>query len=166
MNIFALHENPYTAVQEMCDVHIVKMIVESCQLLSTHDRLTKNLPEDDTRYKVTHQNHPCRVCLSYLPNYVWLVKHLHALLLEYTYRYGKTHKSAELFHKHWEPYLNMYHGSFAVKFPKCMPDEYKVGDESIESVVASYRNYYKFKKISMYKFRYTGRTEPMWLQEN
>ena len=35
MNIFAINENPIVAAQEQCDKHVVKMIVESAQMLST-----------------------------------------------------------------------------------------------------------------------------------
>ena len=39
MNIFAVHDNPIISAQQLCDKHVVKMIVESCQLLSTAHRL-------------------------------------------------------------------------------------------------------------------------------
>jgi histidyl-tRNA synthetase len=39
MNIFVLDEDPAKAARMLCDAHVVKMIVESAQLLSTHERL-------------------------------------------------------------------------------------------------------------------------------
>ena len=35
MNIFVLDDQPEIAAQMMCDKHVVKMILESCQLMST-----------------------------------------------------------------------------------------------------------------------------------
>lgn len=53
MNIFILDTDPIVAAKYLCDKHIVKMAVESCQLLSTA------LPQDKAPYKHTHINHPC-----------------------------------------------------------------------------------------------------------
>ena len=39
MNIFILNEDPVIAAQEQCDKHVVKMIVESAQMLSTVHRM-------------------------------------------------------------------------------------------------------------------------------
>ena len=39
MNIFVLDMNPVTAAQMQCDKHVVKMIVESAQMLSTAHRM-------------------------------------------------------------------------------------------------------------------------------
>ena len=39
MNIFYLHKNPVTAAEMSCDKHVVKMILESAQLLSTCHRV-------------------------------------------------------------------------------------------------------------------------------
>ena len=39
MNIFVLNKDPVLAAQEQCDKHVVKMIVESAQMLSTAHRM-------------------------------------------------------------------------------------------------------------------------------
>ena len=39
MNIFVLDEDPTIAAQMQCDKHVVKMIVESAQMLSTAHRM-------------------------------------------------------------------------------------------------------------------------------
>jgi hypothetical protein len=49
-------------------------------------------------------------------------------------------------------------------FPKCMPDKFKVLGIDIDSVVQSYRNYYKYKQKTMQRFRYTRREMPEWLK--
>ncbi len=157
MNIFAVDISPRKAAESLCDAHVVKMILESAQLLSAQDRASGL----DRGYRLTHAKHPCRLCLVNPHNYNWLCAHLDALLDEYTFRYGKHHRTESLFRDFWRAY-----GAFApdaLTLPKCMPDEYKTGDDSMESVVASYRNYYKFKRSALLRFRYTGRNAPEWL---
>ena len=39
MNIFVINMNPFESAKQLCDAHVIKMILESCQLLSTQDRL-------------------------------------------------------------------------------------------------------------------------------
>jgi len=39
MNIFYVHKNPIVAAKMLIDKHVVKMIVESAQMLSTAHRL-------------------------------------------------------------------------------------------------------------------------------
>jgi hypothetical protein len=114
MNIFYIHDNPVIAAQAMTDKHVVKMILESAQLLSTAHRaldgqefiqLSKsgarlrkwNHPDahmDITLYKSTHLNHPSGIWVRQSSeNYMWLYKHFIALSEEYYQRYGKRHAS-------------------------------------------------------------------------
>jgi len=114
MNIFYIHDNPVIAAQAMTDKYVVKMILESAQLLSTAHRaldgqefiqLSKsgarlrkwNHPDahmDITLYKSTHLNHPSGIWVRQsAQNYMWLYKHFIALSEEYYQRYGKRHAS-------------------------------------------------------------------------
>ena len=38
MNIFLLHENPVLCAEQHCDKHVVKMVIEYAQLMSTAHR--------------------------------------------------------------------------------------------------------------------------------
>lgn len=91
MNLFKLHENPVIASTLMCDRHVIKMILETAQLLSTaHYVLDGSSPA----YKPTHKNHPSAVWVrESINNYMWAYEHLEALCDEYTHRYGKVHKT-------------------------------------------------------------------------
>jgi len=111
MNIFILNEDPTIAAQEQCDKHVVKMIVESAQMLSTVHRMVDGVMErrpsksgsmlqyfylDDERedilYKACHYNHPSTVWTREgCCNYTWHYQHFIALCDEYKYRYNKTH---------------------------------------------------------------------------
>ena len=88
MNIFYLHSDPVVAAQKQYNKHVVKMILESAQLLcSAHHMLDSEI---DVPYKLTHKNHPSAVWTRQSKqNYAWLYFHMLALGDEYTKRYGK-----------------------------------------------------------------------------
>jgi len=171
MNIFVLDRNPTIAAQQMCDKHVVKMIVESAQMLSTCHRMADGELEtrpsvsgkrmvpyyrlDDWResklYKAVHFKHPCNIWLrESVNNYQWLFKHFGALLREYRLRYDKNHKCEDLYDALvWVPQNIPFIPQ--TEFAQAMPDEYKQKD-----VVLAYRSYYnKFKSdIAKWKSGY------------
>ncbi|MDB4396031.1 hypothetical protein N9Z65_00280 [bacterium] len=112
MNIFTTNDCPVISAQEMCDKHVVKMIVEYAQLLSTAHRVLDGTEYyDKTKagrrikrwlhpdrsleqqlYKASHINHPSGLwCRATTGNYFWLYNHFVASCEEYTRRYSKTH---------------------------------------------------------------------------
>jgi len=137
MNIFYLNSDPYIAAEKQYNKHVVKMILESAQLLcSAHHMLNSEI---DVPYKLTHKNHPSAVWTRQSKqNYAWLYFHMLALGDEYTKRYGKKHLTISK----CEDVLCHTPGSIfdvgLTEMPQCMPDEYKVSGDS----VAAYRNYY------------------------
>jgi hypothetical protein len=94
MNIFFLHDSPMVSAQAMTNKHVVKMILETAQLLSTaHHVLDSNNKQFlDNLYKPTHRNHPSSIWTrESVENYEWLYEHFLSLCKEYTLRYGKVH---------------------------------------------------------------------------
>lgn len=95
MNIFATSKCPKKCAEYLDDKRVVKMCLETAQLLSTALRI--NGYEGDDVYKATHVNHPCTIWVAATRmNYLWTVQHLQALCSEYTKRYGKTHKCEDM----------------------------------------------------------------------
>ena len=130
------------------------MILETAQLLcGAHHMTSNNISE--VPYKLAHKNHPCSIWVrESLSNYLYLCDLGLELCKEYTFRYGKRHKSQEviewcLFNK-----PNIPDKDFTAP-PKAMPDEYKV-----DNVVESYRNYYKGAKKDFAKWK--NREVPSW----
>ena len=81
MNIFYLSRSPVEAAKMQCDKHVVKMILETAQLLSTAHH---ELDGASVAYKPTHKNHPSAVWVrSSSDHYRWTVAHLEALGSEY-----------------------------------------------------------------------------------
>ena len=90
MNIFYLSHDPVQAAKYQYNKHVVKMILETAQLLCTaHHELGTNI---DIPYKATHKNHPSAIWVrSSAEAYMWAYEHMLALGKEYTKRYGKEH---------------------------------------------------------------------------
>jgi len=138
MNIFYLDRDPHEAARLQCDRHVVKMILETAQLLSTaHNELDGG----QIAYKSTHKNHPSAVwARASSQNYTWLQRHLMALGDEYTRRYGRVHKTIQTHSQSLlEPPRGISDGDFTDP-PQCMPDECKRDD-----AVLGYQVYYNFK---------------------
>lgn len=159
MNIFILDEDPSIAAVYMNDKHIIKMLLESCQLLATAHHLLGD--SSKITYKSTHANHPCSIWLRQsTANYDWLVSHVMAMSMEYTNRYGKIHKCdfillAELLN----PPERLPKGELT-PFALAMPDQYKVPGDA----VASYRNYYIGEKLSFSTWKHGN--IPPWIPKS
>lgn len=155
MNIFVLDDNPVIAAQYHCDKHVVKMVLEAGQMLSTIQRQHGN--DDEVLYKATHAKHPCTLWAgASVANYNWLYTHFVALAMEYTTRYGKEHAT---YRRLKYVVANSPQGIDKVEqtcYALAMPDEYKTDD-----AVTSYRNYYMGAKRSF--LTYTRRSMPSWL---
>jgi hypothetical protein len=155
MNIFFLSLDPAEAARLHCDKHVVKMILETAQLLYTaHWVLSSSMPEG--AYRKTHENHPsAKWVRESITNYRWLCRLGLALCEEYTFRYGKCHKTHE--HLVWlcehQPALP----EIGWTSPKlAMPDEFKSDDP-----VTAYRAYYTIAKSHL--LTYSGRPPPPFL---
>ena len=99
MNIFYLNKSFRQTAKDHCDKHVVKMILETAQLLSTAHRVLDGDEYADrvNLYKATHKNHPSAVWVrSNKEAYDWTYMLLVQLCKEYTKRYNKEHKTARL----------------------------------------------------------------------
>lgn len=93
MNIFVTSSSPVTSARYLDDKRVVKMVLESAQILST----AINECGGTGPYKSTHINHPCNVwARTTNGNWAWLYEHFEALCAEYTSRYGKVHKCSQI----------------------------------------------------------------------
>lgn len=144
MNIFYLHDNPKVCSQYHVDKHVVKMILETAQLLSTAHWLSGG----EGPYRATHKNHPSAIwARSNKSNYRWLCELGMELCKEYTYRYGKIHKTQQ--HLEWltTNIPNIPNGKFTQP-TLAMPDQYK-SDNHIDS----YRLYYIKDKSHLHSWK-------------
>jgi len=155
MNIFILSNCPVEAAQVQADVHVVKMVLETGQILSTVQRRYGN--KSEKLYKSTHANHPCVLWAGFSEsNYRWLFAHFEALANEYNYRYGKTHATWSLNYLLHEAPASMPKANIT-PFAQAMPDQYRRAD-----AVEAYRGYYRSEKASIAKW--TRRSVPEWMR--
>lgn len=151
MNIFVLDRDPYRAAVAQCDKHVVKMPLETAQVMST----IVGGP-----YRPTHARHPCTVWAGdSFGNFYWLYLHGMALCTEYTRRYGRVHKSQAVIEQCMTIACDSHEfaKSEQTEFVQCMPDEYKHSDP-----VIAYRAYYKYGKRDILSYKVTP---PAWLGE-
>ena len=156
MNIFYLDEDAAAAARYHCDKHVVKMILEYAQLLSTAHHVLDGDDAPEGIYKKTHVNHPSAVWVRQSrANYLWTFTLLAYLLRQYTYRYKKEHKTSRLMSALVQWPMNIPNVGFTQP-PQCMPDEYKCDD-----AVEAYRNYYVGDKAYFASWRNT-KTPEWW----
>ena len=181
MNIFILDNDPIKAAQQQCDKHVVKMIVESGQMLSTVHRMLDGTMErrpsksgsmlqyfkhphmqmENTLYKACHFNHPSTVWTrESLQNYIWHYDHFYALCIEYTYRYGKIHMTDTKLRKALK--------QFPINIPDIGSSKFKLAMGSnpeciFEDAVKSYRAFYHTKE-DRFKLVWSKRPIPDWWQ--
>tara|TARA_R110002110_G_scaffold257014_1_gene472978 strand:+ start:4716 stop:5180 length:465 start_codon:yes stop_codon:yes gene_type:complete len=137
MNIFVLHKDPQKAASMACDRHVVKMILETAQMMCTVVASYGH----DTPYRPTHAKHPCTVWAAQSrANWDWLTEYGMELCAEYTKRYSKTHKSQSIIE-----WCAMTHIDLPdipqTPFAQAMPPQYRN-----DCVVTAYRAYYHGEK--------------------
>lgn len=151
MNIFYFDENVDICARDHCDAHVVKMILESAQILCTVLWMN-NIPAP---YRSTHKNHPCTVWANQsLSNWNWLKSLTAALNREYKYRFNhdENHKSYDVIATlNPPPIIDLG----LTEMPQVMPDEYKNNSPEI-----AYRQYFSARKVHLAKW--TKRNAPEW----
>lgn len=165
MNIFFLSLDPSEAARRHGDKHVIKMILESTQMLITcwhcmgsstgSGTWTETFQRDVGRlpYKKTHANHPCNVWIRASPaNYRWLCRLGLALCDEKRRRWPSNPEHQ------CRPLLDWLGSNVPTTYPpgsprhltapaRAMPDEYKVGErDDISAVIRSYARYYVHKE--------------------
>jgi len=185
MNIFVLHPNPRKAARWHCDTHVVKMLLELCQLLYTAhwalgfpvtttsysvkelSRIQKSLSPPtslneapDGGYRPCHIHHPCSLWTRRtLGNYLWLCSLAIELAREFRHRFGHPH-SCEI-HAFWlrdnpPPHIRPWRRS---AWAVAMDDQYKIN----KNPISCYRHFYKVSKGGRGLLKYTKRRMPHWL---
>lgn len=152
MNIFILDNDITKCAQYHCDQHVVKMILESVQMLCT----ALNKKGFTTPYKSTHIKHPCVLWVEEsFDNFLWLQNLALALNTEYRFRFERDsdHKSIAVL-KDISAYDYEKRGLTA--FPQAMPDEYKTPGDAVKA----YRQFYLGEKMAFAKW--TKRSIPEW----
>ena len=167
MNVFFLDSDPTLASVYHGDKHVVKMILETAQMLSTAHRVLDGDERADiySMYQATHVNHPsCKWVRADVNNYEWTHGLFVCLCDEFRFRRGKSHRTDRLVGWLAEPPWNVPDAGGlshpASDPPQCMPEEFKRDD-----TVEAYRDYYLQKWRDGIVSYAWGRDAPDWLTE-
>jgi hypothetical protein len=156
MNIFVVNGDPVSAARDLCDRHVVKMVLETAQMLCAA------FPDGKAPYKKTHARHPCTLWAARSEdNFIWLSDHGIGLCEEYTRRYRRIHKSTEIIE--WCRKNRDMCGLPDIgltPFAQAMPDQYKH-----EDAVMAYRQYYLAEKSKIAKWKH-GNAPDWFLRGN
>lgn len=172
MNVFFLSRDPQQSATWLVDRHVIKMILESAQMLATAHRIFDSsfgmMSSRTDLPKATHKNHPCSVWARQTSaNYLWLANHAIALSDEYTFRYDKLHKYKINGLLDWLannlPSGLLYTGESITVPAVAMPEEYKRQNVTIKLVEKLYRHYYANKKSHLHSWK--KRNPPEWINE-
>ena len=165
MNIFVTDLCPILSAKALDNKRLVKMILESAQLLSAAIYLNSDETVYPDIYKPTHLKHPCTIWASEnRSNWLWLYDHFMALCAEYTFRYGKEHKSQSL-------------SAALLKYSTCLPDakdktpfanctksdDLKCNFKNHPDTLEAYQQYLCVKwNNDKFKPKWTNREAPQW----
>jgi len=158
MNIFVTDPCPIQSARNLPDKHIVKMPLETCQMLAIifsdwYYGVGKLYKSDGTPYRTAHgafRNHPCtQWAAANQYNLAWLIRHGYALCDEYYARYNKLHtcqdviqQAERIYHRSFDDQLS--HASTKVtQFTRAMPEDIKY-DDTISTITA-YKRYLNTK---------------------
>lgn len=161
MNIFVTDQDAELSAKALCNKHLVKMVVETGQILST--AILHHAPDTEGLYKPTHKNHPCvvwaRTCRR---SFLWLVDHGLFLAEEYQRRFRREHKTHSLLRRMMSLWrLLPFAGQEMPPFVYCGPVEHSMPD-----VPQAYRSYLsaKYQAWGPKKARWTNSEPPPWFQ--
>jgi len=178
MNVFYVHSDPKTCAEMHCDKHVVKMIIEYAQLLSTaHRMLDGEMYEgktktgrkatryrlhderEDVLYMASHMKHPDEIWIKKSrAHYQWVYDLFEHLCDEYTHRYGKIHMTDSKLREALRQAPNNIPEADWQDPPQCMPEHCKQND-----AISAYRQYYIIEKKRFAKW--TSRAVPLWYKE-
>ena len=152
MNIFVLSKDVREAAQWHVNRHVVKMPLETAQMLFTALSLNG---DSNVEYKPAFHKHPCTVwAAATRANFEWLCSLGIELCSEYTYRYEREHASEKVIRNCYQKYYRVPAGAFT-SFAQAMPIEYKG-----ECAVSAYRMYYVKDKSHLAFWK--KRDRPCW----
>lgn len=151
MNIFYLDPDPIVAAQQQCNAHVIKMTLETTQILcSVLWQYGHEAP-----YRPTHIMHPCVVWAGQsAAHFEWLHRHGYAQAMEYHYRYKRYHKCHFVLLGLRQPIMPYYR---FVPPPQAMPDYCRHPD-----TVEAYRRCYINEKQHI--LEWTRRDPPYWIR--
>jgi len=163
MNIFSFHKDLCLNAADHPDSYVVKLPLEAAQIASTGLRLMQQ-SAPSYLYKPTHTGHPLSLwAADSLDNIIAVCQYGLAVADEYSYRYGKIHKSSAVMGKiicQFAPpdYISIDLEGRLLDSPACT-------NGIVDSDrISSYRQYFVKQKYGKIKCSWKHRKEPPWIK--
>lgn len=153
MNLFVFDTDPVKAAMDHPDKYLVKMPVETAQLLCTAQHIlpkVKTNAEYTIPYKKTHENHPCAKWIRVSKqNYIWAVNYGLALCDLYTKVYKKDHASKKVIEWAIDKIdFVLFPFEDITEFKQAMPECYR----QVNDAPAAYQDYFRKEKWHLAKW--------------
>ena len=159
MQLFILDRNPIAAAHYLADCHVIKMCLETAQILSgvalRHiGYLPSGLP------KPQNTIHPVIKAINTDQKMSWVLAYFESILEEYSNRFNKEHAYYNL----PAVYCSLFPSAVNTE-PECegLATVFTNFNTKEKDIVEAHRAYYKFKKSIIKKWKYTNSKEPNWL---
>lgn len=175
MNIFVVDKDPILAAQALPDRHVVKMILESAQMISIvfsphYWNIGEVAKVDGTPFNTKRgafKNHPCTKWVAEnKDNCDWLFAHAFGLCEEFDHRYQHKHGLHLSLLRAYHHFLDHYQGvpnyERVTKFARAMPDELKFNTELTDA--AAYRQYLNTKEWIRDNYLKDPSRKPTWIK--
>jgi len=168
MNIFFLSRKTRRCARWHCDKHVVKMILESTQMLYTANHENGGTAAIESGapvcastgrrgYRSHAKNHPCTKWVrESVAHYRWLLALAFDLVREHMYRFSPKSIHACNAHLMWlkaNPPPGLKMRRWLRDPPTAMPDEFRVGD-SVRSYIAYYNGAKRLAGLLVYTKRH------------
>lgn len=154
MNIFFTSADPVECAQALDDKRLVKMPVESGQMLSSAIYRHGGSPV----YRVAWTKHPCTLWSGdSRENFEWHLEHLKAMNDEFVHRYGKDHGSFLACYNALKAQIQLIPSLGLTEFPNCSLRK------DVQDVTEAYRlGFYIKWKNDKRSPKWTKRGQPAW----
>ena len=160
MQLFILDRECAASAMFLADVHIIKMCLETAQILSgvIYRQCEVSLPSEFPRpYAI---NHPVLKAIQTPAQVNWIVKYNMELQKEFIFRFSKNHAYAPLAPRYTELlYVPEIHESC-----ENLARTFRNFQSNHLDIVEAHREYYRYK-LDLFKraVRWTKRPIPVWL---
>ena len=163
MQIFVLDYNPKIAASYLSDIHLNKMCLETAQILSSV-MVINGVGLDEGMPKPFNINHPVIKAVNTQSKINWLILYNCYLHLEYFKRFGYRHAYAELTILYCNKLVKILENTFSYnKEELTFCRDFKDFESNKIDIVEAFKDYYRYKKSIIKRWKYTNASEPDWL---
>jgi hypothetical protein len=158
MQLYVLDYNPQKAVEYLADCHVIKMCLETAQILS-YVRFNNGMEYIEGLPKPYNPKHPVIKAINSPEKINWLLDYNKAIHQEYIYRFNKEHA----YHKIVDIYEGLRNSCGYSLEHLDFARDFKDFSTPKKDLVESFKDYYRFKKSIIKRWKYSKRIEPDWM---